>query len=117
MAMGQEELGRLIRQAREDADMTQSQLAAAIGLIHPQSISNYERGVTEVPAKKLRRIAEATKKPLAFFLGETPLTNGERSDDLRAELAALRSQQEDLYRLVLERLPDQAAGRSPEEPS
>jgi transcriptional regulator with XRE-family HTH domain len=74
IAMGAEELGRLIRQAREDADLTQPQLAEKIGLSHPQSISKYERGLTEVPAKRLRRIAEITGKPVSFFLGVDPTT-------------------------------------------
>lgn len=74
MALGQEELGRRIRQAREDANLTQRELADAIGLQDAQSVSNYERGVTEVSTRRLRRIAEATKKPLPFFLG--PDENG-----------------------------------------
>lgn len=69
MAMGQDELGRRIAQAREDARLTQRDLADKVGLADPQSVSNYERGVTEVPTKKLRRIAEATKKPMSYFLG------------------------------------------------
>ena len=70
MALGQQELGRRIRQAREDAGLTQSELADLLGLRHPQSISRYERGETEVPQKRLRRIAEVTGKPLGFFLTE-----------------------------------------------
>ncbi len=71
MALGQEELGRLIAKAREGADMTQQELADAIGIKNAQSISRYERGETEVPTKRLRKIADATGKPLAFFMGET----------------------------------------------
>lgn len=67
MALGQQELGRRIHQAREEAGLTQSQLAELLGLSHPQSISRYERGETEVPQKRLRRIAEVTGKPLSFF--------------------------------------------------
>lgn len=74
MALGQEELGRRVKEARESANMTQRDLADAIDLRDAQSISNYERGLTEVPTRRLRRIAEATKKPLAFFLG--PDENG-----------------------------------------
>lgn len=72
MAMGQEELGRRIRAAREEADLTQPQLADRLGLKHPQSISNYERGITEVPTKRLHRIAEATGKPISYFVADAP---------------------------------------------
>ena len=53
VSLGQQELGRRIRQARDDAGLTQSQLAELLGLKHPQSISRYERGETEVPQRAL----------------------------------------------------------------
>lgn len=70
--MGDPAIGQRIRQARLDARLTQSELALRVGLAHPQSISNYERGVDEADTDRLRQIAEATKKPLAFFLDEPP---------------------------------------------
>jgi transcriptional regulator with XRE-family HTH domain len=78
VAIGQEEIGRRIAQAREEAGLTQAQMAERLGLAHPQSISKYERGETEVPPKRLRRIAEVTGKPIGFFVmaapGEEPLS-------------------------------------------
>lgn len=92
MSIGQEQIGALIKRAREDAGMTQADLADAIGLTNgAQSISRYERAETEVPVKRLRRIAETTQKPMSFFIQE-PET--ERPADpgwlmpLREELAA-----------------------------
>lgn len=70
VALGQEAIGIRIREAREAAGLSQPELAERLGLAHPQSISNYERGVTEVPPKRLRRIAEITGRPLGFFVGE-----------------------------------------------
>jgi transcriptional regulator with XRE-family HTH domain len=70
VSLGQEQIGTLVKQAREDADLSQQQLADRIGLRHAQSISRYERGLTEVPTKQLRRIAEVTRKPISFFVGE-----------------------------------------------
>jgi transcriptional regulator with XRE-family HTH domain len=68
MSLGLEELGALIKQAREDANLSQRALADKIDLKDPQSISNYERAITEVPVPRLRRIAEATGKPLSYFI-------------------------------------------------
>lgn len=68
MAIGQEEIGRRIAQARDAADLTQQELAERIGIETAQTISRYERGETEVKIKRLRRIAEATGKPLSFFI-------------------------------------------------
>jgi transcriptional regulator with XRE-family HTH domain len=89
-AMGQRELGRRIRAARDDAGLTQSQLAARVGLQHPQSVSNYERGTQEVPPGRLRRIAEATGKPITYFVAEV------MPPDVYAELATLRQEVQQL---------------------
>jgi len=98
MAMGQEELGRLIALAREEANLSQPELAERIGLKHPQSISNYERGVTEVPPGRLRKIAEATGKPISFFLGEDAIP---QDPDLRQVLDKLQDDVDE----ILRRLP------------
>jgi transcriptional regulator with XRE-family HTH domain len=68
VSLGLDELGRRIKQAREDAHLTQQELADRIGIKTAQSISRYERGETEVSTKRLRRIAEATGKEMTFFV-------------------------------------------------
>lgn len=103
VALGQQELGQRIKAAREESGLTQSQLAERLGLGHSQSISNYERGATEVPQKRLRRIAEITGKPLVYFIGEP----AETDPGLAEEVRALREQ---LERLI-ERLDPQDAAR------
>lgn len=110
VAMGQEEVGRCIRTAREDAHLTQPELAALIGLKHPQSVSNYERGITDVPPRRLRKIAEETGKPISFFLGEQPPASRPEGDEGKV-LAALENMQATLERLVdsVERLSVRAA--------
>lgn len=69
-AEGAASLGARIRFAREQAGLTQVELAQRIGLADAQSVSNYERGRTDVPRQRLRRIAAVTGKPLAFFVAE-----------------------------------------------
>jgi transcriptional regulator with XRE-family HTH domain len=65
--LAKESVGVRIRQARREASLTQAELAARVGLLHPQQISNYERGVSEPAPTRLRSIAEVTGKSLAFF--------------------------------------------------
>ena len=65
-----ETVGDRIREAREKAGLSQPDLARAIGLAHPQSISRYERGEHDVNYKRLRQIAEATGFPISFFTPE-----------------------------------------------
>lgn len=107
VALGQQELGKRIRLAREDAGLTQSELAELLGLGHPQSISRYERGETEVPQRRLRRIAEATGKPLGFFLADgdeaeapaAPLADPATLALAKQILEELRALREDVQRL------------------
>jgi transcriptional regulator with XRE-family HTH domain len=98
MALGQEELGRRIAQARREAGLTQPELAALAGLKHPQSISNYERGSTEVPPRRLRRIAEATHRDIAWFLGEITAEDA-RAEERAESLAREREIAERLARI------------------
>ena len=57
--------GRL-KQAREDANLTQEALASSTGL--PQShISRLENGVHSPSSATLEKIANATGKPVAYF--------------------------------------------------
>lgn len=108
-AMGSEELGNLIRQAREEAGLTQATLAARIGLQHPQSVSRYERGETEVRAMRLRRIAEVTGKPISFFLGVTPTTAEEPGGD---RLERLESQVAEVLAILRELRPSTRVGEA-----
>ena len=95
--MGDPILGQRIREARVAAELTQPELAARVGLKHPQSISNYERGTAEVPAERLRRIATATSKPLSFFLDEQPpVSTATNGDLLPLDQPALRQMVEEV---------------------
>jgi transcriptional regulator with XRE-family HTH domain len=101
VAIGQEEIGRRIAQARDEAGLNQRQLAELIGVADAQSISRYERGKTEVSQKRLRRIAEATGKPMSFFVREP---DEPVELDLREEVVLLRERVDRMLALVLKAL-------------
>lgn len=61
-------LGGLIQSRRQDAGLTQADLAEAVGLAAPQTVSDIERGVREVKAWELARIARALRTPLDHLL-------------------------------------------------
>jgi transcriptional regulator with XRE-family HTH domain len=65
------EIGVRIRAAREEAHMSQLQVAVAIGL-SDKTISSYEAARISPPIDKLIQLAELFKKPVAFFLGYDP---------------------------------------------
>lgn len=106
MALGQEDLGARIKQAREEAGLSQAGLAERIGLKHPQSVSNYERGLTEVTTARLSRIADATRRPLSFFL-EEPQEAPQPAQgwgEVLARIAELEAREQRQQELLLELL-------------
>jgi transcriptional regulator with XRE-family HTH domain len=67
-------IGLRIKQARTDTFghrlMTQSELAKAAGCTF-QQIQKYEKATNKISIEKLDKIAQYTKKPLAYFLPHT----------------------------------------------
>ncbi len=67
--MDTKKLGKKIKLARVEADLTQTQLAKKIKA-KQKSISRYETGASLPSLKTLIRIAKALKKPAGYFLDE-----------------------------------------------
>lgn len=106
----EEELGRRIRLARTESNLTQQKLAAAIGA-DQSVVSRLETG-RDVSTLMLTRIAKATGKDLDFFLREEVIAETDvflRRGD--ATEPAIRYAVEDMRRLIedferLERMVD-----------
>ncbi|MCK4947831.1 MAG: helix-turn-helix transcriptional regulator [Candidatus Aureabacteria bacterium] len=62
-------LGKRIKLARIEQDLTQTQLARKIGA-KQKSISHYETGASLPSLETLVKIANALKKPAGYFLDE-----------------------------------------------
>lgn len=62
-------IGPKIREARKYKQITQEELAQAIG-VSDKSISAYESERISPPIKVLEKIAEKTQQPINFFLEE-----------------------------------------------
>ena len=67
--MDAKKLGKKIKLARVEADMTQGDLAEATGILQ-KSISRYETGIALPTLETLERLAKALKKPFGYFLDE-----------------------------------------------
>lgn len=80
------------------------ELAGRIGLKQPQSISRYETGVSEAPKKRIRAIAQETKKPLSFFYEEAEATPGVVTVELEQALAAMEARLYARFAALEERL-------------
>jgi len=67
--MDAKKLGKKIKLARVENDMTQIELASAISSMQ-KSISKYETGMALPTLETLEKIAKVLKKPFAYFLDE-----------------------------------------------
>lgn len=63
------DIAKRIRQAREEAHLSQEELAQAVG-VSDKSISAYEKSRSIPPVNKLKKIAESTHHPLNYFTDE-----------------------------------------------
>jgi transcriptional regulator with XRE-family HTH domain len=61
-----------IRQARQDARLTQAELARRLGKKSADSVRKYERGLVEPPGHVVAQIAKITGKPRRWFVEEDP---------------------------------------------
>lgn len=92
-------LAERIRQAREEAKMSQLQVAVALG-VSDKTISGYESGRISPPINKLEKLADMLKKPIGFFVGSDP-RNYSVASRLRAVEVALRDIRKDLREIKL----------------
>src|SRR5437870_2511544 len=66
--MAKEPVGDRIREARAHRGWKQKELAAEVE-VEPITVSRWERGATTPDLDVLRLVADATGKPLAYFVG------------------------------------------------
>ncbi len=64
-----ERLGQRIRAARAEKGWKQKHLAAQVD-VEPITVSRWERGATSPDLEVISHVAEATGKPLSYFVGE-----------------------------------------------
>lgn len=71
--MGQDSTGKKIKETREKAGFTQSQLAEAVGTTS-QNISQYERGLRKPKYETLLKIANALNSDVRNFYSEDQIS-------------------------------------------
>ena len=98
-------IGDRIREARASKGWKQKHLAAEVE-VEPITISRWERGATTPDLDVLRLVAEATGKPVSYFVNaeeEQPAGLDTRVEHLEQSLARV----EEKLDLLLSRLPGQ----------
>ena len=96
-------LGDRIREARAAKGWKQKHLAAEVE-VEPITVSRWERGATTPDLDVLRLVAEATDRPISYFVAdrdEQPAALENRVERLEHSLARLEQKLD----LLLERLP------------
>jgi transcriptional regulator with XRE-family HTH domain len=93
MADEKAQLGEKIRAARAEKGWKQKHLAAQVD-VEPITVSRWERGATRPDLNVLHQLAEATGKPVSYFVGgeepETPAAASNLDEAARRiEAAAL----------------------------
>ena len=105
MAEQRHELGRRIQTARLEKRWKQKQLAAAVN-VEPITVSRWETGRHMPDLDMLEMIAQATGKPVAFFVDEPPVI----PDAQAARLEDLLGRVIELLEEVLAERPEGPAG-------
>ena len=65
--MSYKKLGKRIQHAREEAGLSQEQLAAMLGCSQP-TLSNYEKGKSRIYLTQLQKVSEILHRPAQYFL-------------------------------------------------
>lgn len=65
--MGTKDIGHKLQQARENAGLSQEQLASRLGCAQ-STLSNYEKGKRRLYLAQLENIAEMLNRPIEYFL-------------------------------------------------
>lgn len=69
---------RIIRDLREDADLTQAQVAQTLGTSQTM-YARYERGANEMPIRHLITLCDLYHVSADYILGRTKIPRAERS--------------------------------------
>jgi transcriptional regulator with XRE-family HTH domain len=81
------QVGNRIRAARAEKGWKQKHLAAAVS-VEPITVSRWERGATTPDLQVLGLVAEATSKPLSYFVGDDVTASAGTLDDAAARIEA-----------------------------
>lgn len=76
--MGTKDIGRKLQQAREEAGLSQEQLASMLGCAQ-STLSNYEKGKRRLYLTQLEKIAEILNRPIEYFLETSNTNNNHRT--------------------------------------
>lgn len=84
-----------IRTARKHIDLSQIELAQQVG-VSDKAISSYEVGRAIPPLDILKKISEATQRPMAFFFSEDDM----KYQELRSHVEKMQEELDKLRQMM-----------------
>jgi transcriptional regulator with XRE-family HTH domain len=88
-------IGKRIQRAREEAGLSQEELASRLGCTQA-ALSNYELGKRRLYLANIEQIAKLLNKPLNYFLNDSNFKANSQSqepqDEIQAEIMRLLSE-------------------------
>lgn len=110
------QIGERIRAIRVGHNMTQQELAAAVGCSRP-AVVLWETGTRRIPLEQLKKVAKALQSPISAFLGESSQNVDQITEPAERELVALyRQLPPDMRQKYLELFVISAITRKPRHP-
>jgi transcriptional regulator with XRE-family HTH domain len=106
----QPQLGSRIREARASKGWKQRELASEVE-VEPITVSRWERGATTPDLDVLRLVAEATEKPLSYFVTDEAPTGADVSIRKLERVAEKLAAQADRIETLLEEVRAELARR------
>lgn len=88
--MASKKLGNLIKEARQEAGLTQEQLARRISGLSASDISMAERGLKDLTQEQLKRIAKATGVTQASLLNAAKGSSSKKTSSSTAAKTSMR---------------------------
>jgi transcriptional regulator with XRE-family HTH domain len=85
-AVSYKKLVKRIQHAREEAGLSQEQLAAILGCSQP-TLSNYEKGKSRIYLTQLQKVSEILNRPVQYFLEAMEPSEEERGQAYAAEIS------------------------------
>jgi transcriptional regulator with XRE-family HTH domain len=87
-AVSYKKLGKRIQHAREEAGLSQEQLAAILGCSQP-TLSNYEKGKSRIYLTQLQKVSEILNRPVQYFLEAMEPSEESEAKRMQRRLAVL----------------------------
>lgn len=91
------EIGKRIKERREELKLSQRALAAKMGYSHHSTVARIEAGTVDIPQSRIARFAEVLGVPVSYLMGWEKV---QKNNDTLADIVVKLRTDEDLLSVV-----------------